>query len=137
MGGTLSKSNTSESDVKRLADNLFKFMYTQWDVHEIWEIAEKSDEYIIELSDLIHHHMTVIGYETGTGGRGEIYVKRIEKYKKDINDLPRLSDVDKKLEREERKRNAQAVAFFFYKNFSNSWSHVTCYIRTLYRRISG
>ena len=117
MGATLSKPNKSESDVKRLADNLFKFMYTQWDQHEIWEIAEKSDEYIIELSDLIHHHMTVIGYETGTGGRGEIYVKRIEKYKKDINDLPRLSDVDKKLEREERKRNAQAVAFFFVRIF--------------------
>jgi len=117
MGGTLSKSNTSESDVKRLADNLFKFMYTQWDVHEIWEIAEKSDEYIIELSDLIHHHMTVIGYETGTGGRGEIYVKRLDKYKRDINELPRLTEVDKKLEREERKRNAQAVAFFFIRIF--------------------
>ena len=117
MGATLSKSNKNESDVKRLADNLFKFMYTQWDVHEIWEIAEKSDEYIIELSDLIHHHMTVIGYETGTGGRGEIYVKRLDKYKRDINELPRLTEVDKKLEREERKRNAQAVAFYFIRIF--------------------
>lgn len=117
MGATLSKSNKNESDVKRLADNLFKFMYTQWDIHEIWEIAEKSDEYIIELSDLIHHHMTVIGYETGTGGRGEIYVKRLDKYKRDINELPRLTEVDKKLEREERKRNAQAVAFYFIRIF--------------------
>lgn len=100
-----------------MADNLFTFMYTQYDVNEIWDIAEKPNEYILELSELIHHHFTVIGYTGGAGERGEIYVKKIDDYKKDMVEVTEENKRQKAVEREERRRNAQTIAFFFVRIF--------------------
>ena len=117
MGGIVSKPQKSDIQVKTMADNLFTFMYTQYDVNEIWDIAEKPNEYILELSELIHHHFTVIGYTGGAGERGEIYVKKIDDYKKDMVEVTEENKRQKAVEREERRRNAQTIAFFFVRIF--------------------
>jgi len=117
MGGLVSKPQKSESEVKAMADNLFTFMYTQYDVNEIWDVAERPQDYILELSELIHHHFTVIGYTGGAGERGEIYVKKIDDYKRDITQVTEENKKQKALEVEERRRNAQTIAFFFVRAF--------------------
>lgn len=117
MGGIVSKPQKTDSEVKAMADNLFTFMYTQYDINEIWDIAEKPNDYILELSELIHHHFTVIGYTGGAGERGEIYVKRIDDYKKQMTETTEDNKKRKELEREERRRNAQTIAFFFVRIF--------------------
>jgi hypothetical protein len=117
MGGLVSKPQKSDLQVKDMADKLFTFMYTQYDVNEIWDIAEKPSEYILELSELIHHHFTVIGYTGGAGERGEIYVKKIDEYKRDMTEVSEENRKQKAIEREERRRNAQTIAFFFVRVF--------------------
>ena len=117
MGAISSKPQKTDSEIKQMADNLFTFMYTQYDINEIWDIAEKPNEYILELSELIHHHLTVVGYTSSIGEKGEIYVRRIDDYKKDIVEVTELTKEQKAIEREERKRNAQTVAFFFIRIF--------------------
>jgi len=117
MGGFIGKPQKTDSEVKAMADNLFNFMYTQYDINEIWDIAEKPNDYILELSELIHHHFTVIGYTGGAGERGEIYVKRIDDYKKQMTETTDDNKKRKEIEREERRRNAQTIAFFFVRIF--------------------
>ena len=117
MGGLVSKPQKSDLQVKDMADKLFTFMYTQYDINEIWDIAEKPNEYILELSELIHHHFTVVGYTGGAGERGEIYVKKIDDYKKNMTEVTEENKKQKAIEREERRRNAQAIAFFFIRIF--------------------
>ena len=117
MGGIVGKPQKTDSEVKAMADNLFTFMYTQYDINEIWDIAEKPNEYILELSELIHHHFTVVGYTGGAGERGEIYVKRIDDYKKQMTEVTEENKKQKEIEREERRRNAQTIAFFFVRIF--------------------
>lgn len=99
-------------DVTELANNLFTFMYTQYDVNEVWDIASKPEEYIIELSHLIDNHFHIIGYTSETTTAGEIYFTRTA-------DLLKHFDKTKQTaaDRKENEKNAKIIAFFFVRIF--------------------
>ena len=60
-------------DVRKMSDALFQFMYKDWDTKEVWEMANKPEEYVIALSDLITNQFHVLGYTTAKNQIGEIY----------------------------------------------------------------
>jgi hypothetical protein len=60
-------------DVRKMSDALFQFMYKDWDTREVWEMANKPEEYVIALSDLITNQFHVLGYTTAKNQIGEIY----------------------------------------------------------------
>jgi hypothetical protein len=60
-------------DVRKMSDALFQFMYKDWDTREVWEMANKPEDYVIALSDLITNQFHVLGYTTAKNQIGEIY----------------------------------------------------------------
>jgi hypothetical protein len=65
-------------DVQQMADALFQFMYKDWDTKEVWEMANKPEDYVIALSDLITNQFHVLGYVTAKNQIGEIYFMKYE-----------------------------------------------------------
>ena len=66
-------------DISKMADSLFKFMFTRQEENEIWEIIDKPEDYIIALSTMIEKQFRVIGFTTKEGKPGEIYFLRMKK----------------------------------------------------------
>jgi hypothetical protein len=64
--------------VQTMANALFTFMFSQWDAREIWDIANKPEDYVIALSDLITNQFHVLGYRTERNKAGEIYFMKYE-----------------------------------------------------------
>ena len=64
--------------VQTMANALFTFMFKQWDAREIWDIANKPEDYVIALSDLITSQFHVLGYRTEKNKAGEIYFMKYE-----------------------------------------------------------
>lgn len=89
-------------EVREMSDSLFKFMFMKWSLKEVWDIANKPEEYVIALSELIEKQFDVIGYTTERSKVGEIYFKRKESIK---TDGPK------------HKENAQIIAFYFIRLF--------------------
>ena len=44
-----------------MADALFQFMYKDWDTKEVWEMANKPEDYVIALTDVITNQFHVLG----------------------------------------------------------------------------
>lgn len=99
-------------DVTELANNLFTFMYTQYDVNEVWDIASKPEEYIVELSHLIDNHFHIIGYTSETTTTGEIYFTRTKDLLKHFDKSTQTAT-----DRKENEKNAKIIAFFFVRIF--------------------
>jgi hypothetical protein len=99
-------------DVSQLASELFQFMYTQYDVNEVWDIANKPEDYIVELSHLIQNHFHIIGYTSETTTAGEMYFTRKADLLKHF-DKATQSAADRK----ENEKNAKIIAFFFVRIF--------------------
>jgi len=89
-------------EVREMSDSLFKFMFMKWSLKEVWDIANKPEEYVIALSELIEKQFDVIGYTTERNEVGEIYFKRKDSIK---TDSPK------------HKENAQIIAFYFIRLF--------------------
>ena len=66
-------------EIKAMSDALFQYMYSKWDIREIFEITEKPGEYVIAISDLITSKFHVLGYTTKRNKIGEIYFQKWEK----------------------------------------------------------
>jgi hypothetical protein len=66
-------------ELKAMSDALFEFMYSKWDIREIFEITEKPGDYVIAISDLITSEFHVLGYTTKRNKIGEIYFQKWEK----------------------------------------------------------
>jgi len=93
------------TEVSAMADELFTFMYTQYELNEVWDIIKEPEKYIIELSSMIENHFDVIGIGPA-GSSGEIYFKRFDTLKKKVE-----SDLS------QHKKNAQIIAFYFIRIF--------------------
>lgn len=65
-------------EIKAMSDALFQFMYSTWDLREIFDITEKPGEYVIAISDLITSEFHVLGYTTKANKIGEIYFRKWE-----------------------------------------------------------
>jgi hypothetical protein len=65
-------------DVRKMSDALFQFMYKDWDTREVWEMANKPEDYVIALSDLITNQFHVLGYTTAKNQIGEIYFMKYD-----------------------------------------------------------
>ena len=61
-----------------MSDALFQFMYKDWDTREVWEMANKPEDYVIALSDLITNQFHVLGYTTAKNQIGEIYFMKYD-----------------------------------------------------------
>ena len=99
-------------DVSQLANELFQFMYTQYDVNEVWDIASKPEDYVIELSHLIDNHFHIIGYTSETTTSGEMYFTKKADLLKHF-DKATQSAADRK----ENEKNSKIIAFFFVRIF--------------------
>jgi hypothetical protein len=98
---------TAKTDeVAKMANELFRFMYTQYELKEVWDIAANPEEYVIALSTMIEKQFHVIGFTTDRTTSGEIY-------------FVRKKDLDKKMaeKMEQHKKNAKIIAFFFVRVF--------------------
>jgi len=98
---------TAKTDeVAKMANELFRFMYTQYELKEVWDIAANPEEYIIALSTMIEKQFHVIGFTTDRTTSGEIY-------------FVRKKELDKKMaeKAEQQKKNAKIIAFFFVRVF--------------------
>ena len=77
-GNEFSK-NEKAKELKGMSDALFQFMYSKWDIKEIFDITEKPGDYVIAISDLITSEFHVLGYTTKRNKIGEIYFQKWEK----------------------------------------------------------
>ena len=39
-------------DVRKMSDALFQFMYKDWDTREVWEMANKPEDYVIATNEV-------------------------------------------------------------------------------------
>lgn len=95
-------------DVREMSNALFQFMYSQWPRDEYLDIATKSDQYVIAISDLILEQFNVIGYTTARNQIGEIYFKR-------HSDLTPSKKTESGVVKQ--RENAQIIAFYFVRLF--------------------
>ena len=93
-------------DITKMANELFRFMYTQYELKEVWDIAANPEEYIIALSSMIEKQFHIIGFTTDRTTSGEIY-------------FVKKKDLEKKMSEkgEQHKKNARIIAFFFVRVF--------------------
>lgn len=70
--------NDETLGLQQMADALFMFMFSRWDAREIWDIANKPEDYVIALSDLITNQFHVLGYRTDRNKAGEIYFMKYD-----------------------------------------------------------
>lgn len=66
----------SSSDITKMSNALFEFMYSNWKKRDIMEIANNPSDYVIAVSDLITTQFHVLGYKAKSGKIGEIYFKK-------------------------------------------------------------
>jgi len=78
MTGTQYRDSLQAKDLKNMSDALFQFMYSKWEVREIFDIAEHPGDYVIAVSDLITTQFHVLGYTTKRNKIGEIYFEKWE-----------------------------------------------------------
>jgi hypothetical protein len=126
---TAKQTNDKSEDVKKMAEALFQFMYRDWDTKEVWDMANKPEDYVIAISDLITNQFHVLGYKTERNQAGEIYFMKYEgaqgaeksrglappghKYR---NNSGREKDTVK-TGIEEQRINAKIIAFYFVRLF--------------------
>jgi len=93
-------------DITKMANELFRFMYTQYELKEVWDIAANPEEYIIALSSMIEKQFHIIGFTTDRTTSGEIY-------------FVKKKELDRKMSEkgEQHKKNARIIAFFFVRVF--------------------
>ena len=105
-------------EVRELSNALFTFMFTKWEDKEIWDIANKPEDYVIALSDLIEKQFSVIGYITQRNQVGEIYFVKADTLMKRLKstDINSSNTAVSKL-REGHKQNARIIAFYFIRLF--------------------
>jgi len=63
-------------ELNAMSDALFQFMYSKWELRDIFDIAEKPGDYVIAISDLITSQFHVLGYTTKRNKIGEIYFEK-------------------------------------------------------------
>jgi len=95
-------------EVREMSNALFAFMFKSWSLKEVWEIANKPEDYVIALSELIEQQFHVIGYTTQRNQIGEIYFKQKDKLSPAGPGSPGY---------EKHKQNAQIIAFYFVRLF--------------------
>lgn len=136
MGGSLSKQNSltglelkeQTKEIRSMSDALFQFMYAQWEIKEVFQMADNPEDYVIAISDLITKHFRVLGYRSKSNKIGEIYFRKWDdleppRTKEKIQSMTITNDTRrKKLERNEpgaaaHKQNAEIVAFYFVRIF--------------------
>jgi hypothetical protein len=126
---TAKDANVKSEDVRKMAEALFQFMYKEYETKEVWDMANKPEDYVIALSDLITNQFHVIGYRTERNQVGEIYFMKYEgaqgadksrglappghKYR---NNAGRERDIVK-TGIEEQRVNAKIIAFYFIRLF--------------------
>jgi hypothetical protein len=76
--GAQYRDSIQATDLKNMADALFQFMYSKWEVRDIFDIAENPGDYVIAVSDLITTQFHVLGYTTKRNKIGEIYFEKWE-----------------------------------------------------------
>lgn len=91
-----------------MSNALFTFMFKSWSMKEIWDIANKPEDYVIALSELIEKQFEVIGYTTERNHVGEIYFKQKDKLAPAGPGSPGY---------QKHKENAQIIAFYFVRLF--------------------
>jgi hypothetical protein len=96
-------------DVREMADQLFTFMYTQYDINEVWDITNKPDDYIIGLTELIENQFHVIGIGPDMSS-GSMFFKRFDDLKKKLTSP--TADEKAKI-----RENSKVIAFFFVRIF--------------------
>jgi hypothetical protein len=95
-------------DIREMSDALFTFMFKSWSLKEVWDIANKPEDYVIALSELIENQFDVIGYTTQRNQVGEIYFKKKDKLAPTGPGSPGY---------EKHKQNARTIAFYFIRLF--------------------
>ena len=70
------KDHPTAKQVNQMSDDLFTYMYTNFKINDMMNMADNPGEYVIAISDLITAQFNVIGYTTAKNKFGEIYFKR-------------------------------------------------------------
>lgn len=118
-------------EVRKMSEALFKFMYSQSNEREMWDIAKYPGDYVAALTEMIQTQFTVLGYRTLDGRPGEIYIQRYQALKpsgekdlESIDSIEGLSYQERERMKQERKKgiekqrqNAAIIAFYFIRLF--------------------
>ena len=137
LTGKQFRDNLKTKELQAMSNELFKFMYSKWDIREIFDIADNPGEYVIAISDLITQQFHVLGYTTRRNKIGEIYFEKWSELDppKTTEELGRLTNsnatrkqrIEKLREKtgitraeagaETHKQHAQIIAFYFVRIF--------------------
>lgn len=137
LTGKQFRDNVKTKELQAMSNELFKFMYSKWDVREIFDIADNPGEYVIAISDLITEEFKVLGYTTRRNKIGEIYFEKWTELDppKSADELGRMTNtnatrrqrIDKLREKvgvtraeagaEMHKQHAKIIAFYFVRIF--------------------
>ena len=76
LTGKQFRDDPKAQDIKNMSDALFSYMYSNYDLKDVFDIANNPGEYVIAISDLITAQFHVLGYTTRQNKLGEIYFKK-------------------------------------------------------------
>jgi len=76
LTGKQFRDDPKAQDIKKMSDALFTYMYSNYDLKDVFDIANNPGEYVIAISDLITAQFHVLGYTTQRNRLGEIYFKK-------------------------------------------------------------
>lgn len=125
------KMKEQTKEVTDMAEALFQFMYKDYSTKEVWEMADKPEDYVIALSDLITQQFHVIGYQTERNQIGEIYFMKYEGPQSSMEKVTRgLTPPAHKFKNEkgiehsgsqtgidQQRETAKIIAFYFIRLF--------------------
>ena len=111
LTGNEFSQHAKAKEIREMSDALFKFMYSKWDIREIFEITEKPGDYVIAISDLITSQFHVLGYTTKRNKIGEIYFQKLEQLDppQSAEDLSRLRSSSGNVTRSQRVMKKEAA----------------------------
>jgi hypothetical protein len=78
MTGNEFSEHAKTKEIKAMSDALFQYMYSTWDLRDIFDIVKHPGEYVVAISDLITSEFHVLGYTTKKNKIGEIYFRKFE-----------------------------------------------------------
>lgn len=132
------KDNATTKQINEMSNALFTFMYDNYKIRDIFDIADNPGDYVIAISDLITAQFNVLGYTTAKNKFGEIYFKKWEdldppKTQEELQKIAsgpnatRKSRLEKLIKNSESSRqstkqlqhakNAKIIAFYFVRIF--------------------
>lgn len=76
LTGKQLRDDPQAKDIEKMSNELFSFMYSNYNLKDIFDIANNPGEYVIAISDLITAQFNVLGYTTKKNKLGEIYFKK-------------------------------------------------------------